>query len=1125
MFDNAGVHVVATASLSAPRDRRGDPRRPRRRLPASVRRSTQHGLVVAAVALTVLLCATALATVAALTGSSVRSEGARRLAAQIDAQVSVAASFKTEGMATADRDVRAAAARVFAGAPQQTYVGLLDTGSVTVVGINGVAGAPTVPGAGRLHPVAAQGGGDFGQLVGGHWPAGTANAPASAFTALPSVRIGTGSIAPVDAAVPESLALRLGLKPGSSLRLSAAGRTTTLRISGVFRASGAAGFWPAMAGDLTEDETASQDLLVVTPAALNGNPVLNGQLVAHWSVQPDFSGLGTGRLHGLRDRVRAFTGSQSAVSVFRGKPPTLDEMSVSSGLAQAVDDLAIPTVVARSALYQPSVMLAALALATLILAGRQMTVRRRAELALQQARGSGTPRLLRAAAAEWALTGVPAAVAAPFLADLLHHGTSGTGAAWLAVSLTLLVHAVSVLLPVLPAMRWRAARGARSAVAQRLGVDLALLAVAVLGFLELRRHSSVVGGTSVDPVLVFVPAVASGAAALLLLRLLPLTSLLLDVLGRRSRGLVGALAGWQLSRRTARNAGPVVLMCLAVSVSAFATTALACLGGLAAEQAAYTVGADVRIEPSADDSYPSAVLAAAYHALPAVTAVTPVIRGSANLPSGSTEELIGTVAGPAPRTGPVSALGIALPGRPAALLLDERLSSNGSTAAPHLELTLQDAAGLVSTVTTALPAADGGRHNVAVPLDVSQSGGHPRAYPLTVTAVSVMPQADVAPARLDLDVIRVGSRGAVSASGGKAAGADTWAAPLPAGQSWADGTDHAADATTGACKGKPYGEYQFGAPGVCSISHGGSDVLRTSLSTGFTGYLDGTGLAADDVKTLATGNLRFVARPAGAPKPLPVRADAQALDEGHLSVGSTTSLDLGTGTPLPARIVGELDSLRGLGHGQGHLVADQRQLAAAIILAGALQQDPAFWWISSNDSVRTAAAAQRQPALGAVTTTTGTAKDLRSDPFRTGLHRMLELIRYLAPCFAVIAFTVHAVVSTRQRRQEFALLRAMGVRSRKLSVLLSAEHLSLALFAVVPGALMGMALASVMLPLITVDDAGQAPYPALPLVMPWRTVAVTAVLTALAIAAVVLTLSRLLARVDLVRVLRAGEDR
>ncbi|MDX6355729.1 MAG: hypothetical protein QOF98_2632, partial [Streptomyces sp.] len=687
--------------------------------------------MLAAVAMTVLLCATALAALAALAGSSVQAGAVRRLAADINAQVTVNASFRAGGMAAADRDVRAAGERVFAGVPQRTYVGLLGTSPVSVTGIDGVTGPLQGPGGSGLHPVAVQDGGGFGQLVAGRWPAGTGDAPAAAFTSLPDVQVATGSTAPVDAAIPEALAKRLGVTAGAGLQVQDAfGRAMTLRITGVFRATGAVGFWPAMAGDLTQGETASQDLLVVSASALNGSAVLNGHLTVHWSVQPDLSRLDAGSLAGLHDRLQAFAGSESGVSVFNGQQPSLDDLTVASGLPGAIDDLTVPTVAARSSLYLPSVMLAVLALATLVLAARQLTVRRRDELALQQARGAGTPRLLRGAAAEWALTGIPAAVVAPFLAGLLHPGSRGTGA-WAAVGLTLLVHAAAVLLPVLPSSRSRPARGVRAAAAQRLGADLALLAIAALGYLELRRHHSLIAGVgtgsaSADPVLVLVPALVAGAAALLLLRLLPLTSLLLDAFGRRSRGLVLALAGWQLSRRAARNAGPVVLMCLAVSVSAFATTALACLGGLASEQAAFTVGADVRIAPSAADGYPASVLGAAYRALPAVTAVAPVTQSTVNLPGGATEALVGTIGGPAPRTPAPVVFGIPLPGRPTALLLDERLRSDGSRAAPNLELTVQDAAGLDSTVTTSLPAADGARHTVVVPLGMALSGGHPR---------------------------------------------------------------------------------------------------------------------------------------------------------------------------------------------------------------------------------------------------------------------------------------------------------------------------------------------------------------------------------------------------------------
>lgn len=1064
-----------------------------------------------------------------LAGSSVGSGQIRRLAADPDAQISVNASFDPGGMAAADRDVRAAAARVFAGVPQRTYVGLLGTAPVAVKRVDGGTKVPDGPGGSGLHPVAVQDGQSFGRLVAGHWPADAADAPAGAFTALPTVRVGTGSGAPVDAAVPEPLARRLGLKPGSSVLVQDDfSRRMTLRISGVFQPAGAVGFWPAMAGNLSENETAGQKLLVVPAAALNGSAVLNGHLTAHWSVQPDFSRLDAADLAGLRDRVHAFSGSHSALSVFGGKTPPLDDLNISSGLPGAIDQLAVPALAARSELYLPSVMLAVLALATLVLAGRQTTVRRRGELALQQARGSGTLRLLRGAGAEWALTGIPAAIAAPYAAGLLHPGSRGPGA-WAAVGLTLLVHAGAVMLPALPQVRVPAARGARAAVAQRLGADLALLAVAVLGYLELRRHHSLIGAAgasaggdlSVDPVLVLVPALASGAAALLLLRLLPLTSRLLDAFGRRSRTLIGALAGWQLSRRSARNAGPVVLMCLAVSASAFATTALACLGGLTTAQAAYTVGPDVRVAPAAQDSYPSAILDGAYRALPAVTGVTPVTRTTANLPGGATEELVGTIAGPAPRTRSPISYGITLTGRPTALLLDETLRSDGDTSAPVMALTLQDPTGLQSTVSAALPAADGTRHVLAVPLGIPLSGGHPRTYPLTVTAMSVLPKPGVHPARLDLRLNRIGSRGAT----------DSWSAALPAGQAWTDGTPHAADAKSAACGKNGPDSYAFiGAPGVCAILPGGTGLLRADVSTGFQDpQAAGGGSGQDDglgeMKTAPGGQVRFVASPVGGPAPLPVTADATALRDGHLVVGGTTTLDVGLGAPVTARIIAEPGSLRGLGRGQGHLIADQRQLTTALTLAGGLQQDPAFWWIDSADSARTAAAIEAEPALGQVTTTASAAAALRSDPFRHGLRRVLELVRLLAPCFAVVAFTVHAVVTTRQRRKEFALLRAIGIRSQGLSLLLSAEQLGLALFAVIPGALMGMALASTVLPLVTLDDTGQAPYPPLPVVLPWGTVALVTVLTALAISAVVLALARLLARVDLVRVLRAGEDR
>ncbi|MBM7173906.1 ABC transporter permease, partial [Streptomyces sp. G44] len=165
---------------------------------------------------------------------------------------------------------------------------------------------------------------------------------------------------------------------------------------------------------------------------------------------------------------------------------------------------------------------------------------------------------------------------------------------------------------------------ARFAGVQRLGADVALAAVAVLGWLQLRQYRSpVTGADGVDPVLVLAPVVMTGAAALLVLRFLPLLARVTDPLARRARGLVLPLGGWQLGRRAARHAGPALVVTLALAVAALSGTALAILDRGDRDQAAFQVGADLRVEPG--EGMAPEERRGAYEALPGAAAVTPVI--------------------------------------------------------------------------------------------------------------------------------------------------------------------------------------------------------------------------------------------------------------------------------------------------------------------------------------------------------------------------------------------------------------------------------------------------------------------------------------------------------------------
>src|SRR5690606_30442614 len=106
---------------------------------------------------------------------------------------------------------------------------------------------------------------------------------------------------------------------------------------------------------------------------------------------------------------------------------------------------------------------------------------------------------------------------------------------------------------------------------------LGLAAVAVLGWLQLARYHTPVTRGGVDPVLVLAPVAMTTAAALLVLRALPLIARLTDPAARSGTGLVLPLGGWQIARRARRHAGPALLVTLALAVAALSSTALAVL--------------------------------------------------------------------------------------------------------------------------------------------------------------------------------------------------------------------------------------------------------------------------------------------------------------------------------------------------------------------------------------------------------------------------------------------------------------------------------------------------------------------------------------------------------------------
>ena len=295
----------------------------------------------------------------------------------------------------------------------------------------------------------------------------------------------------------------------------------------------------------------------------------------------------------------------------------MNNVVVTTGLPGLLTGLERAVVVARSQLAVGILILLVIAGATLALAVSLLSGQREAEATLLRARGASRSQLTRTGLAEAVLLVIPAAVLGPILGGLLlpvlarrgplAHSGLRLGVAFPAIAWLASV-AVAVGCAVVIARTWlnaaqspgreRAQRGRQRALAAaaRTGVDLALVALAVLAGWQLAHYKAPVtaglaGTIGVDPILVSAPVLALTAAAILMLRLLPAVARIGDRAAARGRDLTAAVAAWQISRRPVRQAGPVLLAVLAVATSFIAVAEWTSWQRSVQDQASFTTGA------------------------------------------------------------------------------------------------------------------------------------------------------------------------------------------------------------------------------------------------------------------------------------------------------------------------------------------------------------------------------------------------------------------------------------------------------------------------------------------------------------------------------------------------------
>ncbi|MFL5677551.1 MAG: FtsX-like permease family protein [Chloroflexota bacterium] len=872
------------------------------------------------------------------------------------------------------------------------------------------------------------------------------------------------------------------------------------------------------------------------------------QVGVGWRAIPDFSATTladveplAARVQALSGRIAGATGGSPAVTVTTDLPAILEQTSQS-------------LLVSRAGVLVLTIQLVILAVYAVLLSAALLVEHRRVDTTMLRSRGAGSLRIAGMAAAEGLVLVVAAVAIGPWLALAALHLFDLVGPlvdiglrldpvvgadAYLAAAGAGLLCLVALALPAflsarsLAGVQGEMARGQTRSLGQRLGLDLALLIVAAIGLFQLRQYggpltASVKGTVGVDPLLIATPAIGLLAGAIVALRLIPLAAHVLERGTVRGRGLVPSLSARQVARRPLRYTRAALLLTLAMSMGIFAVSYAATWTASQDDQARYQVGADVRVTPSrrADAIAPTAV-GPAYAALDGVTKTSPVARVEAGLPTGAATIVgIDAVAAPAVVTmrpdlaaaslpdlfaplvaGRPAVDGLRLPGQPTSLRVragldvrDLRTTDGSETQVDPASIAewrgitvsavVRDGRGMLHRFASdPAPLGDGGT-------TVIDLGGGPFDDPLDLIALEVS-------LSLPPDLM---SNDATVAVSSVEAGRDGVFDPV-------DTTLASGWRATSAFFSQPHQVVtERTEGGDLSVSTGGPGLVAIPGRDDF-----GRGL----VVTFAPAALSMV----GA-TPIPVVVNDAFIRATGRDVGDALSMTIG-GVSRLVRLTGVVHAFPATDAGGPVVVMDLPTLSLLQFEGSDATLASGEWWLAVDPGRSDAvSAALRDGSIGSesVVSQAERARALATDPVALGVIGAFAIGFIAAAVFAVLGFVVNAAVSARERVTEFALLRAVGLSGGQLSAWLSLESAGLAAISIVAGTALGLLLAWVVLPFVTVTQQAVAPVPAVEIVVPWTTIALLVGVSTVVLAVTIGMIALLLRRIGLASVLRMGED-
>ncbi|WP_164903437.1 ABC transporter permease [Nonomuraea polychroma] len=246
--------------------------------------------------------------------------------------------------------------------------------------------------------------------------------------------------------------------------------------------------------------------------------------------------------------------------------------------------------------------------------------------------------------------------------------------------------------------------------------------------------------------------------------------------------------------------------------------------------------------------------------------------------------------------------------------------------------------------------------------------------------------------------------------------------------------------------------------------------------------------------------------------PLPVVLTADLATALKMGAGKAGRISL-AGRVLQVKVVGVVQSMPTAAAGQKAVLADWGTLQAHELAAAEQPRPATEWWLAADDTDPARAALRKSPGWDVTAVDQRElAAALRDDPLASGLQGALMLGFAAALGFATLGFLVNAAVAARERRAEFAVLRALGTSSRQVLGLLATEQAFVIGLSLAAGTGLAVAVGTLVVPHIVLTGQAAAVTPGVLLDIPWAATAAMLALMTGVLFAIVAGLARRLRR-------------